>query len=216
MPLINQPEDTPIPPHLNRWSWGAFFLNWIWGIAHNSYIALLMFVPFVNIIMIFVLGAKGSKWAWKNGLWASEKQFQKSQRKWAIAGLCAWAFILFMLAALTYSVFGLIKSSDAYKLSLNDAITDQRVIELMGEPIKPGFFVTGSVHLSGSSGDANLSIPISGPKCSGKIITKMIKQGDWKYISLIVISDCSNETIVIINNSGRRIPNRRANGEQAA
>ena len=59
---LNQPAE--IPPELDRWNWGAFFLNWIWGIGNSTYIALLMFVPLVNIVMIFVLGAKGSRWAW--------------------------------------------------------------------------------------------------------------------------------------------------------
>ena len=54
----NNPAE--IPRELDRWNWGAFFLNWIWGLGNSTYIALLMWVPFVNLIMIFVLGARGS------------------------------------------------------------------------------------------------------------------------------------------------------------
>lgn len=50
-----------IPPELDRWNWGAFLLNWIWGIGNNTFIALLTFVPVVGVVMIFVLGAKGSR-----------------------------------------------------------------------------------------------------------------------------------------------------------
>ena len=55
-----------VPPELDRWNWGAFFLTWIWGIGNNTFIALLMFVPVVNMVMPFVLGVKGSAWAWRN------------------------------------------------------------------------------------------------------------------------------------------------------
>src|SRR3990170_1543286 len=46
-----------VPPEVDRWNWGAFLLNWIWGIGNNTFIALLMFVPFANFVMPFVLGA---------------------------------------------------------------------------------------------------------------------------------------------------------------
>ncbi|MGH6676795.1 MAG: hypothetical protein ACRECE_11325, partial [Xanthobacteraceae bacterium] len=44
-----------IPPEIDRWNWGAFLLNWIWGIGNNTFIALLTLVPFVGFVMPFVL-----------------------------------------------------------------------------------------------------------------------------------------------------------------
>ena len=74
-----------IPPELDRWDWGAFLLNWIWGLGNNTFLALLVFAPFVGFVMPFVLGAKGSAWAWRNGRWTSVEHFQRVQRKaiWA-------------------------------------------------------------------------------------------------------------------------------------
>ena len=70
-------EPKPIPAELDRWNWGAFLLNWIWGVGNNTFIALLTLVPFFGIlIMPFVLGAKGSKWAWRNGRWGQRRAFQ--------------------------------------------------------------------------------------------------------------------------------------------
>ena len=71
-----EPQD--IPPELDRWNWGAFLLNWIWGVGNNTYIALLTFVPFVGIVMPFVLGAKGSRWAWRNGRWDNVEHFERT------------------------------------------------------------------------------------------------------------------------------------------
>lgn len=76
-----------LPPEISGWNWGAFMMNWVWGLGNNTYIALLMFVPLANIIMMFMLGAKGNAWAWRNKKWDSVAHFQRVQRKWAIAGL---------------------------------------------------------------------------------------------------------------------------------
>jgi hypothetical protein len=64
-------EPQEIPPELDRWNWGAFLLNWIWGVGNNTYIALLVFIPVFGLVMPFVLGAKGSRWAWRNGRWTA-------------------------------------------------------------------------------------------------------------------------------------------------
>ena len=66
-----------LPPQLTGWNWGGFFLTWIWGIGNNTFIALLALVPFVNFVMIFILGAKGNEWAWQNKRWTSIEHFKK-------------------------------------------------------------------------------------------------------------------------------------------
>ncbi len=76
-----------LPPELRGWNWGAFFFNWLWGIFNNTFIALLCFIPFVNIIMIFVLGAKEDEWAWQNKRWNSIEQFKRAQKNRAVVGL---------------------------------------------------------------------------------------------------------------------------------
>ena len=81
-----------LPPQLYGWNWGALFLNWIWGIGNNTFIALLCLLSLINIVMIFVLGAKGNEWAWQNKRWQSIEHFKRVQRLWAI-----WGFILFAL-----------------------------------------------------------------------------------------------------------------------
>ncbi len=78
-----------VPPEILGWNWGAFFLNWIWGLGNSTFIALLTLIPFVNLIMVFVLGAKGSAWAWQNKKWDSVEHFKSVQKKWTMA-----AFIL--------------------------------------------------------------------------------------------------------------------------
>ena len=61
-----QGKQAVIPDEVRGWNWGAFLLNWIWGLGNSTFIALLMFVPVINLVMPFVLGVKGSSWAWQN------------------------------------------------------------------------------------------------------------------------------------------------------
>jgi hypothetical protein len=92
-------EPNAVPAEIDRWKWGAFLLNWIWGIGSNTFIALLTITPFVGLIMPFVLGAKGKGWAWRNGRWDSLEHFKPVQRLWAIWGAVIW-IVAIVLGAL--------------------------------------------------------------------------------------------------------------------
>ena len=77
----------PFPEAAKGLNWGAFLLSWIWGIGNSTWISLLALIPYVNIVMMFVLLFKGNEWAWQNKEWKSIEHFHAVQRKWAIAGL---------------------------------------------------------------------------------------------------------------------------------
>lgn len=81
-----QGKAMPLPPGIIKWNWGAFAFGWLWGLFNRTWIALLTLIPVVNIVMVFVLGAKGSEWAWRNKHWDSVEHFRRVQRKWAMAG----------------------------------------------------------------------------------------------------------------------------------
>src|ERR1700684_1721859 len=98
-----------IPAEIDRWNWGAFLLNWIWGVGNNTFIALLIFVPLVGLVMPFVLGAKGSRWAWRNGRWDSPEHFKRVQRKWAMWGAIIWLGSIVLFAGMFFGVFSLLK-----------------------------------------------------------------------------------------------------------
>lgn len=82
--------DQTIPEDVKGWNWGAFFLNGIWGIFNKTYIALLAFIPIINIPVMFFLGYKGNKLSWNNNEWTSVEHFQSTQRKWNVAGFVAF------------------------------------------------------------------------------------------------------------------------------
>jgi hypothetical protein len=90
-----QGKDSEVPSEIQSWNWGAFFLNALWGLFNKTYIALFSVIPVVGIPMAFVLGFKGNEWAWQNKRWISIEQFQRVQKRWAIAGI-----ILFLVGTI--------------------------------------------------------------------------------------------------------------------
>lgn len=89
-----------IPPEVRGWNWGGFWWGWIWGIGNSVWIALLGLIPIVSLVMMFVLGAKGSEWAWTARKWESIEHFKRVQRNWALAG-----WILFIIGVLFWVAY---------------------------------------------------------------------------------------------------------------
>jgi hypothetical protein len=202
----NQPAE--IPPELDRWNWGAFLLNWIWGIGNSVFIALLALIPLVNIVMMFVLGAKGSRWAWQKRAWRDAEHFRRTQRGWAIAGVIVWVLVIGSAASMVVTIPMIIKSTGAYQLTMETARADERVREALGENFDAGFWVGGSVQVKNGIGDASLSIPVSGSKASGKIISEAGSRGGvWTLSLLYVIVDGVAAPIVVYNPNNIAIPN---------
>ncbi len=131
----------PLPAELHRWSWAAFLMNWVWGIAHNVWIALLMFIPFVNFFMVIYLGIKGNELAWKNRKFESVEQFKQVQKMWTYWGIgitgigllftfLMWSFIIgAMLGGLSsgsdYDLnTGTDYQNEVYDDSLNGSVND--------------------------------------------------------------------------------------------
>jgi hypothetical protein len=184
-----------VPAEIDRWNWGACILNWVWGIGNNTVIALLVFIPVVNFAMPFVLGAKGSAWAWRNKQWESVEEFKRIQRKWA-----RWSFILLGLMALFMVVlfFGIsagLKSSEAYKLSVALAEDSAETAEIIGKPFSSGMPM-GNIHVSGPSGNANLSFAVKGPKGKGTVYVEAEKDmGRWKINRIVLEQDATGKRV---------------------
>jgi hypothetical protein len=91
-----------IPEGITGWSWGAFFLNWIWAIGNRTWVGLFAIIPYVGFVMAIVLGVKGREWAWRNKRWESIEQFNRAQRSWSKWGiiLTVAAFLIGIVAAI--------------------------------------------------------------------------------------------------------------------
>jgi hypothetical protein len=119
--------------------------------------------------------------------------------KWFVpTGCCLTPLVLggAFAAFLVLVVFGAMKQSDVYKTATARAKSNSQVIAALGQPISEGWFLSGSTKTSGGSGDADLTIPISGPKGKGTIYAVATKSGgEWTYSKLTVKIDSTGETI---------------------
>lgn len=108
---------------------------------------------------------------------------------WAIPSGCGGCIVV--IAGIAFVIFGFVfgalKSSPVYQQAIEKAKTDQAVVEALGEPVESSWFLTGSFSVTGSSGHADLSIPISGPKGKGTLFVVARKRaGAWIYRRLEV------------------------------
>ena len=95
-------------------------------------------------------------------------------------------FVAFV-GSIALIVFSAMKSTGVYKDALERAKANSAVIEALGSPVKEGFLVSGNTNVNGASGEANLSIPISGPNGKGTIYVAANKSlGRWNYSGLVV------------------------------
>lgn len=140
-----QGKSAIVPKEIQGWNWGAFLLSWIWGLAHNVPLSLLMFVPGVNIVMWFMLGIKGSTWAWQKKRWQSIEEFKRKQKTWSITGFSvAGVFTLMIVVA---GIGGVEKNSNSENGFADDEIeivrldnaselhvsTGERTIQALGQ-----------------------------------------------------------------------------------
>jgi hypothetical protein len=98
-----------LPDGIKGWSWGAFFLNWIWAIGNRTWVGLLALIPYVGFVVAIWLGVKGREMAWKNKQWDSVEHFNRVQRRWSIwgvvLGLLPLLAILFAVAIPAYQSY---------------------------------------------------------------------------------------------------------------
>jgi hypothetical protein len=119
--------------------------------------------------------------------------------KWFVpTGCCLTPLVLggAVVAFLVLVIFGALKQSDAYKIAVTRAKADPRVAAALGSPISEGWYLSGTTNVNGGSGNADLSIPISGPKGKGTIYAVATKSaGEWTYSKLVVKIESTGETI---------------------
>ncbi|NJN21145.1 MAG: hypothetical protein HC812_08090 [Leptolyngbya sp. RL_3_1] len=90
-----------------------------------------------------------------------------------------------LFGSIFYGIIAFLKASHAYQTALDSVQTNEKVKALIGEPIEAGFWVSGEVELSGSSGAADLTLPVTGPKGAGTVYVVGRKtDGAWHYSTL--------------------------------
>ena len=85
---------------------------------------------------------------------------------------------------------------DAYKIALARAQANSAVIEAIGSPIAQTGIVSGNSNVNGPTGEANLSVPLSGPKGKATLYVEAKKSADlWMFRTMIVKIEKTGERI---------------------
>jgi hypothetical protein len=116
--------------------------------------------------------------------------------------LLAGVFLFFLLLGfgIFASVMAMIRSSDAATESVLRAQSNPLVVQLLGSPIKEGWLVGGSINVTTDSGDAELSVPISGPKGEGTVyVTGHKSAGTWSYSQMLAAIKGSSQKIDLLS-----------------
>jgi len=83
-----------------------------------------------------------------------------------------------------------LKSSWAYSAGVARAVADPRVRQALGEPVVPGWVVTGSVSAAGARSQAQLSVPLEGATRPGRLKLAAHATGNsWQFDQLQVAID---------------------------
>lgn len=120
--------------------------------------------------------------------------------RWFVPVGCLGLVLLGALAAaaLFFGIMGGIKRSEVFQMALEQARSSPAAVEALGEPIEPGWWVSGSVNVTGPSGEASLAAPISGPRGEGKLYAEGVKQaGEWR-LTLLALEVAGGERIDLL------------------
>jgi hypothetical protein len=128
---------------------------------------------------------------------AARKGWFSRNWKWLVPTVLILFFVLPLL--LIGSIFAAMKNSDVAKECLLRAQNNALVVERLGTPIEEGWMVSGSINTSMASGDADLAVPISGPKGKGKVyVTARKAAGVWDYQAMEVAIEGNDQRINLL------------------
>ncbi|MEP0263125.1 cytochrome c oxidase assembly factor 1 family protein [Dokdonia sp.] len=132
-----------------------------------------------------------------------ERSWWKRNWKWVVpTGGCLTLILLlvFFVGAAIFGATKMMSGSEPYQEGLTKAQSNEQVIELLGEPIENNGIMQGSINFSNNSGDADIRVPIKGPKGEGTVyIVGEKHNGVWTYSELEVRIDQNSEVINLLN-----------------
>lgn len=106
------------------------------------------------------------------------------------------------IGGIFFGVTKMIKNSTPYEYALEQAKENEDVINALGSPIDTYSIMEGNISLSNDDGEADIKIPIEGPKGQGTVIVVAKKySGEWTYEELFVFIKETKEKINLLDKS---------------
>lgn len=139
---------------------------------------------------------------------ASNKNWFNRNSKWLLSCGCLTIILVSggFIAAIWYGITEQMKSFAPYQQAVEIAKSSQKVTDLLGKPIEEGSFFSGTVNHINDSGDANISIPLSGPNGKARLLLKATKKGGkWTILELSLESERSKNPIQLISSENKTL-----------
>lgn len=129
------------------------------------------------------------------------------QRNWKWVVPCGCLTLLALVAAATlgvvFGVFWMIKSSEVVQDGLRRAQESPEVILALGEPVEARWWIGGSIKTTGPTGNADVALPLKGPKGKATLYIVAYRQaGEWYYERLEVEVEGAPERIDLLAEGG--------------
>ncbi len=129
-------------------------------------------------------------------------------RNWKWLLLVAFLGVVLFAGGIFALIMGGMRSSDVAQAAVARAQANPTVVQRLGAGIDEGWLMSGSINVAaGGTGDADLTVPISGPKGSGTVyVTARKVAGAWDYSQMIAAIEGSGERIDLLAASAPATP----------
>jgi hypothetical protein len=135
----------------------------------------------------------------------TEKNWFARNWKWFVPTIVVTVVLLIVafVVGVAAIVFGAIRNNEPYQHAIEVVTHDQRALNALGAPVQPRWLVSGSINVSGPSGDANLAIPVRGQARAGTVYLVAKKSaGKWTYETLELEVEGQPARISFLNSHG--------------
>jgi Cytochrome oxidase complex assembly protein 1 len=107
-----------------------------------------------------------------------------------------------LLAATAYALWIFVlqfRAQEPARMAAHEALSSDEMMKRIGQPIKVGPFIRGSLVSNNGSGIADLIIPVRGPRGKGMLREwAQESSGKWRICSLTFRSNANSTEVVII------------------
>jgi hypothetical protein len=105
--------------------------------------------------------------------------------------------------SLFFAVESTFRDAPYFKMALEQAQNSPCAVQALGRPVQAGWAISGSSKESASSGSAELSIPVHGPRGKGDLrLSAGKKAGKWTINSLVLLAGDKQVSITPSNSDG--------------
>lgn len=114
----------------------------------------------------------------------------KRNWRWFVPAFFLGLLVLLGVCAVIvwWIVFGALKSSEPYKMALEQVKNDPQVIARLGQPVEDdAWFPSGYVNIEGERGQTQLNFEVAGPNGRARVaIRGNCMEGKWALVELVV------------------------------